>query len=142
MHTLIAPRIFRDCKFCDTVVSEDRRVAEFGSMFAVYDRYPVTEGHLLIIPYRHVEYFFDLTSDEVHDTIALIKALHYSLASKDSTITGFNIGMNCGVSAGQTVMHAHIHLIPRRDGDLENPRGGVRGVIPHKMDYGEGEPNV
>ena len=76
-----------------------------------------------------------MTDKEREDATALLKALKSKLEEADSTITGFNIGMNSGETAGQTIMHSHIHLIPRRKGDTPNPRGGVRGVIPNKMDY-------
>ena len=76
-----------------------------------------------------------MTKTERDDATELIRVLKNRLESKDKTITGFNIGMNSGESAGQTVMHSHIHLIPRRDGDTKKPRGGVRGVIPDKMSY-------
>ena len=76
-----------------------------------------------------------MNDQEKEDTTALLKVLKFQLEEGDPTITGFNIGMNSGETAGQTVMHSHIHLIPRRKGDTPNPRGGVRGVIPNKMDY-------
>ena len=96
------------------------------------DNYPVTVGHHLIIPFRHTEDYFSMTKEEKSDATELIQIMKTKLEKSDSTITGFNIGMNSGESAGQTVMHAHIHLIPRRDGDTKEPRGGVRGVIPNK----------
>jgi len=76
-----------------------------------------------------------MTESEREDASDLLRVLKKKLEEKDETITGFNIGMNSGESAGQTVMHAHIHLIPRRRGDTPNPRGGLRGVIPEKMSY-------
>ncbi len=120
-----------NCPFCKKI----DKVAENNSVFAMKDNYPVSEGHLLIIPYRHTENFFSMTEVERSNAMELIRVLKNQLEESDSSITGFNIGMNSGESAGQTVMHSHIHLIPRRDGDIRNPRGGVRGVIPGKMDY-------
>ena len=121
----------KNCPFCKKI----DKVAENNSVFAMKDNYPVSEGHLLIIPYRHTENFFSMTEVERSNAMELIRVLKNQLEESDSSITGFNIGMNSGESAGQTVMHSHIHLIPRRDGDTRNPRGGVRGVILGKMDY-------
>ena len=120
-----------NCPFCDEVKIEEK----YESVFAMKDNYPVTSGHHLIIPFKHRNDFFSMTEIEKGNAIKLIQIMKNKLEASDSTITGFNIGMNSGESAGQTVMHAHIHLIPRRDGDIKKPRGGVRGVIPHKMDY-------
>ena len=106
-----------------------------GSVFAIEDKYPVTQGHLLIIPHRHTVDYFSLTEQERKHAEELLLILQNRIREDDDIVTGFNVGVNCGESAGQTVMHAHIHLIPRRDGDLENPKGGVRGVIPEKMSY-------
>ena len=119
------------CPFCQLL----EVVAEHNSVFAIKDNYPVTKGHHLIIPFRHTENYFSMTDNEREDATALLKVLKSKLEEGDRTITGFNIGMNSGETAGQTVMHSHIHLIPRRKGDTPNPRGGVRGVIPEKMDY-------
>jgi len=121
----------KPCPFCQSIVV----VAEHNSVFAIKDNYPVSKGHHLIIPFRHTENYFSMTDKEREDVTALLKALKSKLEEWDSTITGFNIGMNSGAAAGQTVMHSHIHLIPRRKGDTPNPKGGVRGVIPDKMDY-------
>ena len=99
------------------------------------DDFPVSEHHTLIIPKRHIADYFSLTEIEQRDANRLIEILRKRISEKDSTVTGFNIGMNCGESAGQTIFHCHIHLIPRRDGDTPSPRGGVRGVISGKMSY-------
>jgi ATP adenylyltransferase len=123
-----------NCPFCAPEIRE-RILAERGTVFAVPDRFPVTEGHLLILPQRHTPDWFSLTARERSDAEALILFLREKLQSEDPTITGFNIGINCGASAGQTIFHAHIHLIPRRDGDAGDPRGGVRGVIPERQKY-------
>jgi ATP adenylyltransferase len=123
-----------DCPFCyENIKSEI--IERFNSVCAIKDKYPVTEGHILIIPIRHSEDFFSLTTDERRDAEQLLLIMKKRILEGDSLITGFNIGANSGKSAGQTVFHAHIHLIPRRDGDIPNPRGGVRGVIPDKMSY-------
>ena len=119
------------CPFCQSL----EVVAEHNSVFAIKDNYPVTKGHHLIIPFSHTENYFSMTKTERDDAADLIRVLKNKLESSDKSITGFNIGMNSGESAGQTVMHSHIHLIPRRDGDTKKPRGGVRGVIPNKMSY-------
>jgi ATP adenylyltransferase len=121
----------QDCPFCKGV----RKVANNNSVFAIKDNYPVTKDHHLIIPYRHTDNYFSMTEHERNDATQLIRVLKNKLEKNDPSITGFNIGMNSGESAGQTVMHSHIHLIPRREGDTGNPRGGVRGVVPEKMSY-------
>jgi len=108
---------------------------ENESMIAFNDRYPVTEGHHLIVPKRHRVDFFELTEQEHLDARSLLLDIRSALCSNDPTIDGFNIGMNCGRTAGQTVFHCHIHLIPRRQGDVDDPTGGVRGVIPAKQRY-------
>ena len=97
--------------------------------------YPVTKHHTLIITNRHVESFFDLNSDELRDLSDILKSQKKTLLNLDNKITGFNVGVNIGKDAGQSIMHCHVHLIPRRSGDVENPRGGVRGVIPSKQKY-------
>jgi ATP adenylyltransferase len=112
-------------------------IAENALAVLIEDAYPVTSKHLLVIPKRHVGDYFDLGTAEVracHDLLEKGRAL---AVSSDPSVQGFNVGVNSGVVAGQTVMHAHIHLIPRREGDIENPRGGVRAVIPGKADYRE-----
>ena len=109
--------------------------AKYNTVVAIQDKYPVTKGHLLIVPIRHVEDYFSLTDREKYDADKLIKLCKKTIEAQDSSVTGFNIGINCGESAGQTIFHCHIHLIPRRDGDSLTPRGGVRGVIPEKMSY-------
>jgi diadenosine tetraphosphate (Ap4A) HIT family hydrolase len=122
------------CPFCSRETLS-RAVAEHGTGFAVRDLYPVTEGHLLILPKRHTPDWFTMTDEERRDTGALLLNLRENLFAEDPAITGFNIGINCGESAGQTILHAHIHLIPRRDGDTTDPHGGVRGVIPERQKY-------
>ena len=91
-------------------------LTEQGTVFAVEDIYPVTRGHLLIVPYRHTLDYFTMTDEERHDAQQLLIALKEQITRYDSTVQGFNIGINCGVVAGQSILHAHIHLIPRREG--------------------------
>lgn len=120
------------CVFC---LSRSHPVDTFGLVYRRYDKYPVTERHTLIIPRRHIESWFDATDHEVADLLTTLTHLRAYLMRGDASITGFNVGINDGVSAGQTVMHAHAHLIPRRDGDMADPAGGVRGVIPEMQKY-------
>ncbi len=123
-----------NCPFCQ-VAAGNRVVIEYGSVFAICDKYPVTKGHHLVISKRHVSDYFAMSYIEKREAEALISLLKRQILKDDPTVLGFNIGMNCGEVAGQTVMHAHIHLIPRRVGDVEEPRGGVRGCVPGKMEY-------
>ena len=123
-----------NCRFCPGNI-KDRIVEEWNLVLAFKDRHPVSDGHLLIVPKRHAPDWFFMSEKERREADALIRALRNRLLESDKSITGFNIGTNCGASAGQTIFHAHIHLIPRRDGDTQNPTGGVRGVIPDKMCY-------
>ena len=125
-----------NCPFCNIEKTADksRIVYQDDTWIAVYDNYPVSEGHVLLIPKRHVETFFNLNMVEFGSlgvTIGIIKMI----LDKKFHPDGYNIGANCGEVAGQTVMHCHIHIIPRYKGDMENPRGGVRGVIPEKQKY-------
>lgn len=103
--------------------------------FAIRDGFPVTPLHTLIIPKRHVLDYFGLTTDEVLACNDLLAAQREAILQTDPTVEGFNIGMNAGELAGQTIFHCHIHLIPRRQGDVPNPRGGVRHLIPGKGHY-------
>lgn len=122
------------CSFCyENIKSEI--IERHKSACAIKDKYPVTDGHILIIPIRHSEDFFSLSTNERRDAEELLLIMKRRILEKEPRVTGFNIGTNIGKSAGQTVFHAHIHLMPRRDGDTPNPRGGVRGVIPDKMSY-------
>ena len=117
------------CPFCDF-----ETVMEGALVYARYDKFPVSQGHCLIIPKRHVETWFDMTKEEQIEALDLIDKVKAILDEKYSP-DGYNIGMNCGEAAGQTIPHAHIHVIPRYKGDMNNPRGGVRGVIPDKQSY-------
>ena len=124
----------KDCPFCYDNI-KDRIVAEQNSVVAIQDNYPVADGHLLIVPKMHIEDYFSMNETEKKDIGVLIMKLKDRIMEKDHSVTGFNIGTNVGESAGQTIFHAHIHLIPRRNNDTPHPRGGVRGVIPAKMSY-------
>jgi ATP adenylyltransferase len=121
------------CAFCE--VPTDRVIAENELCFAVRDQYPVTELHSLVIPKRHVSDFFDLYQPERNAIHAMLDEQRRVIQETDASVTGFNVGINAGEDAGQTISHCHVHLIPRRKGDIENPRGGVRGVIPDKRIY-------
>ena len=121
------------CLFCE--IPEERIIAENELAYVIRDGYPVTELHTLIIPKRHVASYFELGQAEINAINQLIIDAKAEIEKADDTVTGFNIGINNGESAGQTIFHCHIHLIPRRDGDIEDPRGGIRHVIPGKGFY-------
>ena len=120
----------RECPFCDPSLYE----SESALVFTKTDSFPVSEGHTLVIPKRHIESYFDVSNDERDELWEMVERVRTELAERHSP-DGFNIGINVGVSAGQTVPHMHIHVIPRYTGDVPNPAGGVRGVIPHKQKY-------
>ena len=120
------------CPFCSPVASEI--VLQNPLCYSRYDRYPVGKGHLLIVPFRHVANFFELTQDERKAAFELVWQGQAKL-DRDLHPDGYNVGVNVGAAAGQTVMHVHIHLIPRYHGDVPDPRGGVRFVIPKKAKY-------
>ena len=122
-----------ECLFCN--IPQERIVLENGLAYAVRDGFPVTKMHSIIIPKRHIKDYFDLNKDELLACDHLIRSLKEEINNSDSSVNGFNIGMNAGESAGQTIFHCHIHLIPRRTGDVDNPRGGVRHTIPGKGYY-------
>ena len=121
------------CVFCN--IKNDRIVADNEYAYAILDGFPVTAQHSLIIPKRHVEDFFGLTENELLACNSLLQTLRTEIIKEDPSVKGFNIGMNSGSVAGQTIFHCHIHLIPRREGDVENPRGGVRHVMPGRGNY-------
>lgn len=121
------------CVFCHGI-EKDRVLFETRKWIAMYDKYPVSKGHVLLIPKEHYETFFDLPEQLTNSIQYWIKHIKNILDDKYHP-SGYNIGVNCGKSAGQTVMHCHIHIIPRYDCDVEDPRGGVRGVIPSKQKY-------
>ena len=121
------------CPFCNV---EKARIVEENSLFlAVRDKYPVTPLHTLLIPFRHVDSYFELSDDEMSAFNVILKSQKDYIQEVDGQVSGFNVGFNAGQDAGQTVMHCHIHIIPRRKNDVENPEGGVRGVIPGKQKY-------
>ena len=121
------------CIFCE--LPQDRIIDQTELSKVFRDAFPVTKLHTLVIPKRHVADYFELTKEEQADIQTLIQKHHEIIKLEDMSVTGFNMGINVGTSAGQTVFHAHIHLIPRRDGDVIDPRGGVRGVIPSEQRY-------
>ena len=121
------------CLFCNTENKE--YIFENNLAYSTFDTYPVSEFHLLIVPKRHIKNYFELTNNEMIACNKIILLSKNKIEQMDQTIKGFNIGINCGKAAGQSIMHCHIHLIPRREGDVENPQGGVRGVIPSKQHY-------
>lgn len=121
-----------NCIFCD--VSQDKVIAQNHLCFAIYDGFPVSIGHILIIPKRHVADYFSLTEDELMAMQQMMRELKHRL-DVDLSPDGYNVGVNVNEAAGQTVYHVHMHLIPRYKGDVDNPRGGVRGVIPNKQKY-------
>ena len=125
-----------NCLFCDVQTIDRGRIIEENELaYAVRDAFPVTEYHSLFIPKRHVLDYFGLSISEVNAIHALLHSQKDYLLKLDPSIDGFNIGMNCGKTAGQSVWHCHVHLIPRRKGDVEFPKGGVRHVIPYKGNY-------
>lgn len=125
--------ILKDCIFCNL---ESSRINNESNFFvSIEDLYPVTKSHTLIISKRHVESYFELSDLEKKDLITFLDSQRRILLDTDNSISGFNIGVNDGMDAGQTIMHFHLHLIPRRKGDMKDPAGGVRGVIPVKQKY-------
>lgn len=122
-----------NCCFC--LPQKNNIIFEDAFSYVYIDQFPVSPGHSLIIPKRHVESFFDANIQEVESIWNLLKVRKDLILMNDKTVSGFNIGINVGRAAGQSIFHLHVHLIPRRDGDIKNPKGGVRGVIPNKMQY-------
>ena len=128
------PNQSKDCFFCNRAKKDSIYSSNF--LYVVRDnKFPVTKHHTLIVTHRHVADFFDLNNEELSDLGNILKKQRQLLLNLDKDITGFNVGVNSGIDAGQSIMHCHIHLIPRRKGDMNNPRGGVRGVIPSKQKY-------
>jgi len=121
------------CLFCNIKESELAHQNELA--YASYDSYPVSENHCLIIPKRHIKNYFDLSKDELIACDDLIRIVKDEIIKRDKTVKGFNLGTNIGKVSGQSIFHCHFHLIPRRQGDVENPQGGVRSVIPNKQHY-------
>ena len=121
------------CLFCD--VKKSGIAYENDLAYASYDTYPVSKYHCLIIPKRHIIDYFDLNNEELIACNNLIKTLKKEIIEKDQSVKGFNLGTNVGKVSGQSIFHCHLHLIPRRENDVENPQGGVRSVIPNKQHY-------
>ena len=121
------------CIFCDMDAFDVQ--AENDYAYVINDAFPITEMHALIIPKRHVKTYFDLNADELGACHDLLNSMRSGILDEDSSVEGFNIGMNNGTVAGQTIDHCHIHLIPRREGDVINATGGVRNLIPGMGDY-------
>jgi diadenosine tetraphosphate (Ap4A) HIT family hydrolase len=123
----------QDCIFCQ--LPAKRIIAQSPLALVFRDQFPVTELHTLIIPRRHIPDYDAATQAEVTAMNRLVQEQRAVIQSADPLVTGFNIGLNCGEDAGQTIFHAHMHLIPRRTGDVAEPRGGVRHVMPGKGSY-------
>ena len=121
------------CIFCK--IRTDELQFENQLSYSSRDSYPVSELHSLIVPKRHVETYFELTNEEIQACNELILKTKEKIIEQDNSVKGFNIGTNAGKVAGQSIMHCHIHLIPRREGDVENPQGGVRSVIQKNQHY-------
>ena len=125
MHT-------NNCIFCN--IEEESKVIKNKDWFVIYDRFPVSPGHMLIIPYRHINSLEELYNSEKESFFEILNNTKILLDCIYNP-EGYNIGINLGKEAGQTIMHMHIHVIPRYKGDIENPEGGIRGVIPDKQNY-------
>ena len=121
------------CIFCK--IRTEELQFENQLAYSSIDSYPVSELHSLIVPKRHVETYFELTDEEILACNELILKTKKKILEQDFSVKAFNIGINAGKIAGQSIMHCHIHLIPRREGDVENPQGGVRSVISKKQHY-------
>ena len=121
------------CLFCD--INKSGCAHENKLAYASYDTYPISNFHCLIIPKRHMRDYFELTNAEIIACNDLVKIIKEEILQKDPTVEAFNFGTNAGKISGQTIMHCHLHLIPRRKGDVENPQGGVRSVIPKNQHY-------
>ena len=121
------------CIFCNE--KKNNICKENNLAYATYDPYPVSEKHSLIIPKRHIKNYFDLSDNEILECNNLIKYLRRHIENIDKTVEGFNLGTNSGTVAGQSILHCHIHLIPRRKDDVKNPQGGVRSGISSKQHY-------
>lgn len=133
-RSLVRESLDPECEFCK-MIDSDELLIENDYGIVTLDKYPVTKGHSLIIPKRHYSDFFRTSSNELNGLYDLLKIRKKQLAEEFPRIDDFNVGVNVGQTAGQTIFHVHLHLIPRRKGDAENPRGGVRGVIPNKQNY-------
>lgn len=122
------------CLFCQKYLEKDNVLYENDTVYVVKDSYPVSKGHVLIITKRHIKDYFETTEKEVLDMDQALKVMEERIHTEYKP-DGFTIGINNGSAAGQTIMHLHLHLIPRYFGDVTDPRGGIRGVIPAKQKY-------
>lgn len=122
-----------ECRFCTSRPGR-RMLIEGKHGFAAYDRHPASEGHFLVIPYRHFAEYFEINDEEREELWSLV-AEGKKIVDQEFSPDGYNIGINVGKWAGQSIPHLHIHVIPRYRGDVENPKGGVRGVLPNKKLY-------
>ncbi|MBN8573822.1 MAG: HIT domain-containing protein [Candidatus Kapabacteria bacterium] len=132
-YNQIKHKISLDCPFCNPD-TERELIVESATAYAMFDMFPVNDGHALIIPKKHCTNYFDLTFKEQSACWFVLNKVK-EIVEKRFNPNGFNVGININETAGQTVSHVHIHLIPRYKGDVENPRGGVRAVIPNKQKY-------
>ena len=121
------------CLFCN--INKSGCAHKNDLAYASYDSYPVSKHHCLIIPKRHIKDYFDLSKEELIACDELINIVREEILSNDKTVKGFNLGTNIGKASGQSILHCHFHLIPRRKDDVENPQGGIRSVIPNKQHY-------
>lgn len=121
-----------NCPFCN--FPDDQLVFRRSEVKALYDKYPISPGHLLIVPEQHVASFSDLDANSYHALMSAILEAK-TLLKREWDPDGFNVGINDGIAAGQTLDHAHIHLVPRYKGDIEDARGGVRWILPAKAVY-------
>jgi len=122
------------CVFCE-VLDSSRVIHSDELCVAIKDRYPVSEGHCLVIPRRCIPDYFSLNEKELLSADRLLRDCRSEILNADTTVEGFNIGVNCGEKAGQTILHCHFYLIPRRANDVSDPTGGIRGVIPSMANY-------
>ena len=125
-----------DCLFCELLREVSPRIVDSDELsYVIEDGFPITKGHLLVISKRHAKDYFELSEEEHLSVLDLLAKHKKRIQDEDPSVSGFNVGMNSGQSAGQTIFHCHVHLIPRRAGDVEDPRGGVRHVITEKGYY-------
>lgn len=132
MHSESKPSNELACPFC--TLPQERAIARRSCAVAIRDAFPISQGHTLIVPIRHVGSFFELSVDEKSDVLGLLDEMRKRLDAEFGP-DAYNIGINDGPAAGQTIPHVHVHLIPRYRGDCADPRGGVRWIVPAKADY-------
>jgi diadenosine tetraphosphate (Ap4A) HIT family hydrolase len=123
-----------ECPFCNRVAVRDEIIHSRPAAVAFADAYPVSEGHVLVVPRRHLARLEELDADEWAEVFSLVREVCREPCKRDG-VDGANVGFNSGLAARPTVEHAHVHVIPRRAGDVADPRGGVRHVIPERADY-------